>query len=183
MLQPQSGWDPSVPGIWEGDTPSFLHLVSAVRGLNDPGKPDQPGEASSFATTHPKIIGLMIQPAGRQCRSGASMFRRISPVARTGCCREREPGKSGAFDGDYDQAQLFGGANGGGRYPLAGPGAYWPPPSLTSALSIMKEERQKSALRRYQDQAANADWRMQLIPCADPRKPVRIQTNGYALAW
>jgi hypothetical protein len=38
---PQSGWDPKVPGVWEGDTPSFLHLVSAARGVNDPEKPDQ----------------------------------------------------------------------------------------------------------------------------------------------
>jgi hypothetical protein len=45
---PRSGWDPSVPGVWEGDTPSFLHLVSAVRGLNDPEKPDQAGWGGKF---------------------------------------------------------------------------------------------------------------------------------------
>ncbi len=38
---PQSGFNPKNPGQQEGDTPSFLHLVSAVRGLNDPEKPDQ----------------------------------------------------------------------------------------------------------------------------------------------
>ena len=74
---PKSGWDPSVPGIWEGDTPSFLYLVSAAHGLNDPEKPGrQAGEVVSFATTGPKIIGLMIQPAGnrlevaRRCSGG-----------------------------------------------------------------------------------------------------------------
>lgn len=45
---PQSGWDPSVPGVWEGDTPSFLHLVSGNRGVNDPEKPDQAGWGGKF---------------------------------------------------------------------------------------------------------------------------------------
>ena len=45
---PQSGWDPKYPGVQEGDTPSFLHLISAVRGLNDPEKPDQPGWGGQF---------------------------------------------------------------------------------------------------------------------------------------
>ena len=45
---PQSGWDPKVPGVWEGDTPSFLHLVSAMRGLNDPEKPNQEGWGGKF---------------------------------------------------------------------------------------------------------------------------------------
>lgn len=50
---PQSGWDPKVPGVWEGDTPSFLHLVSAVRGLNDPEKPDQAGWGGRFVRKDP----------------------------------------------------------------------------------------------------------------------------------
>ncbi len=45
---PRSGWDPKVPGVWEGDTPSFLHLVSAIRKVNDPEKPDQPGWGGRF---------------------------------------------------------------------------------------------------------------------------------------
>lgn len=45
---PRSGWDPSVPGVWEGDTPSFLHLVSGLRGINDPEKPDQWGWGGKF---------------------------------------------------------------------------------------------------------------------------------------
>ena len=47
-VYPQSGWDPKYPGVQEGDTPSFLHLVSAVRGFNDPEKPDQPSWGGQF---------------------------------------------------------------------------------------------------------------------------------------
>jgi hypothetical protein len=39
-VYPRSGFDPDNPGMQEGDTPSFLYLVSAVRGLNDPEQPD-----------------------------------------------------------------------------------------------------------------------------------------------
>ena len=45
---PRSGWDPSVPGVWEGDTPSYLHLISGLRGINDPDQPDQPGWGGQF---------------------------------------------------------------------------------------------------------------------------------------
>jgi hypothetical protein len=38
---PRSGFNPKNPGQQEGDSPSFLYLVSAVRGMNDPEKPDQ----------------------------------------------------------------------------------------------------------------------------------------------
>jgi hypothetical protein len=47
-VYPSSGWDPKYLGQQEGDTPSFLHLVSAVRGLNDPEKPDQEGWGGKF---------------------------------------------------------------------------------------------------------------------------------------
>ena len=40
-IYPKSGYNPNSPGMQEGDTPSFLYLVSAVRGMNDPEKPDQ----------------------------------------------------------------------------------------------------------------------------------------------
>ena len=40
-VYPKCGWDPSALGQQEGDTPSFLYLVSAVHGMNDPEKPDQ----------------------------------------------------------------------------------------------------------------------------------------------
>jgi hypothetical protein len=48
-VYPKSGWDPSAPGQQEGDTPSFLHLVSAVRGMNNPDKPDQEGWGGQYA--------------------------------------------------------------------------------------------------------------------------------------
>ncbi len=40
-VYPRSGFNPNSPGMQEGDTPSFLYLVSAINGLNDPEKPDQ----------------------------------------------------------------------------------------------------------------------------------------------
>jgi hypothetical protein len=40
-IYPRGGFNPNSPGMQEGDTPSFLYLVSAVRGMNDPEKPDQ----------------------------------------------------------------------------------------------------------------------------------------------
>jgi hypothetical protein len=61
---PASGWDPKVPGVWEGDTPSFLHLVSAVRGLNDPEKPDQPGWGGQFVRKLPARNHWHDDPAG-----------------------------------------------------------------------------------------------------------------------
>ena len=61
---PKSGWDPSVPGIWEGDTPSFLHLVSAVRGVNNPEQPDQPGWGGRFVRKDPSRNHWLDDPAG-----------------------------------------------------------------------------------------------------------------------
>jgi hypothetical protein len=65
-VYPESGWDPSVPGVWEGDTPSFLHLVSAVRGLNDPEKPDQGGWGGKFLRPDPSKKHWFDDPAGLQ---------------------------------------------------------------------------------------------------------------------
>jgi hypothetical protein len=45
---PESGANPKTPGVIEGDSPSFLHLVSALRGINDPEKPDQAGWGGQF---------------------------------------------------------------------------------------------------------------------------------------
>jgi hypothetical protein len=50
---PRSGWDPSAPGQQEGDTPSFLHLVSATRGTNNPEKPDQESWGGQYARPDP----------------------------------------------------------------------------------------------------------------------------------
>jgi hypothetical protein len=61
---PQSGWDPAFPGVWEGDTPSFLHLVSALRGLNDPEKPDQGGWGGKFVRPDSARNHWFDDPAG-----------------------------------------------------------------------------------------------------------------------
>ena len=45
---PKSGFYPNTPGVWEGDSPSFLFLVSAALGLNDAEKPDQPSWGGQF---------------------------------------------------------------------------------------------------------------------------------------
>ncbi len=50
---PRSGWDPMQPGQQEGDSPSFLHLVSGLRGLNDPEQPDQGGWGGKFVRPDP----------------------------------------------------------------------------------------------------------------------------------
>jgi parallel beta-helix repeat protein len=65
-VYPQSGWDPKYPGVQEGDTPSFLHLVSAVRGLNDPEKPDQPGWGGQFVRPDLSRNHWFDDPAGTQ---------------------------------------------------------------------------------------------------------------------
>lgn len=40
-IYPKSGFNPKSPGMQEGDTPTFLHLISAIKGKNDPEKPNQ----------------------------------------------------------------------------------------------------------------------------------------------
>ena len=48
----------------EGDTPSFLHLVSALRGLNDPEKPDQAGWGGQFVRPDPSQEPLVRRSGG-----------------------------------------------------------------------------------------------------------------------
>jgi hypothetical protein len=63
---PQSGFNPRNPGQQEGDTPSFLYLVSAVRGLNDPEKPDQDSWGGKFIRRDPSRNHWFDDPAGTQ---------------------------------------------------------------------------------------------------------------------
>ncbi len=63
-VYPSSGWDPKYQGQQEGDTPSFLHLVSAVRGLNDPEKPDQEGWGGKFIRPQAARNHWFDDPAG-----------------------------------------------------------------------------------------------------------------------
>jgi hypothetical protein len=65
-LYPESGWDHTSPGVVEGDSPSFLHLVSGVRGLNDPEQPDQPGWGGRFVRLDPARNHWTDDPAGAQ---------------------------------------------------------------------------------------------------------------------
>ena len=61
---PRSGWDPRSPGVQEGDSPSFLHLVSGLRGLNDPEKPDQGGWGGRFVRPDPTRNHWFDDPEG-----------------------------------------------------------------------------------------------------------------------
>ncbi len=45
---PRSGFYPETPGVWEGDTPSVLYLISANLGLNDPEMPNEPSWGGRF---------------------------------------------------------------------------------------------------------------------------------------
>lgn len=54
LMYPESTtMDPNQAGVREGDTPSFLYLVSAVRGLNDPDRPDQESWGGQFIQPDP----------------------------------------------------------------------------------------------------------------------------------
>ncbi len=48
LAYPESGFYPESPGVWEGDSPSFLHLVSSLRGINDAERPEQGGWGGRF---------------------------------------------------------------------------------------------------------------------------------------
>lgn len=49
----RSGFNPDNPGMQEGDTPSFLYLVSAVGGLNDPEHSDQESWGGQYVQRDP----------------------------------------------------------------------------------------------------------------------------------
>ena len=61
---PESGFFPETPGVWEGDSPSFLHLVSGLRGLNDPEQPDQEGWGGQFVRVSPDKNHWIDDPKG-----------------------------------------------------------------------------------------------------------------------
>lgn len=50
---PRSGFNPNSPGQQEGDSPSFLYLYSAVRGINDPEKPEQESWGGQYMQRDP----------------------------------------------------------------------------------------------------------------------------------
>ena len=63
-VYPESGFYPETPGVWEGDSPSFLHLVSGLRGLNDPEKPYQEGWGGQFVRVSTDKNHWMDDPKG-----------------------------------------------------------------------------------------------------------------------
>lgn len=65
-IYPPSGYNPKNPGQQEGDTPSFLHLVSALRGLNDPEQPAQAGWGGKFIRPNPTRNHWFDDPTGAQ---------------------------------------------------------------------------------------------------------------------
>jgi hypothetical protein len=68
-VYPKSGWNHEAPGVWEGDTPSYLHLVSAVRGVNDPEKPDEGGWGGVFVQPDPEKNHWFDDPIGPEAVS------------------------------------------------------------------------------------------------------------------
>lgn len=63
---PRSGFNPANPGQQEGDSPSFLHLAGAVRGRNDPERPDRPGWGGQFVRPDPSRDHWFDAPAGAE---------------------------------------------------------------------------------------------------------------------
>ena len=66
VIYPESGFYPETPGVWEGDSPSFLYLVSAVKGINDPEKPDQESWGGKFIQPETTKNHWFDDPAGSQ---------------------------------------------------------------------------------------------------------------------
>jgi hypothetical protein len=52
-IYPRSGFNPEPPGMQEGDTPTFLYLISALKGMNDPEKPDQESWGGQYKQRDP----------------------------------------------------------------------------------------------------------------------------------
>jgi Protein of unknown function (DUF1593) len=68
---PASGWDPAAPGQQEGDSPSFLHLVGSLRGVNNAERPGQPGWGGQFQQPDPARNHWFDHPQGAQSISRA----------------------------------------------------------------------------------------------------------------
>jgi hypothetical protein len=65
-VYPTTSWDLKHQGVQEGDSPSFLYLVSAVRGLNDPEKPYQESWGGKFVQPDKTKKHWFDDPAGTQ---------------------------------------------------------------------------------------------------------------------
>ena len=65
-LYPENGFYPEHPGVWEGDSPSFLYLVSAVYGINDLEQPNQESWGGKFICPDTSKNHWFDHPAGKQ---------------------------------------------------------------------------------------------------------------------
>lgn len=65
-VYPTTSWDLKHQGVQEGDSPSFLYLISAVRGMNDPEKPDQESWGGKFVQPDKTKKHWFDDPAGTQ---------------------------------------------------------------------------------------------------------------------
>jgi hypothetical protein len=96
-IYPRSGFNPNTPGMQEGDTPTFLHLISALQGLNDPERPDQPGWGGQYVRRDPTRAHWYDGP-------GAESVRRWLPEIQADFARRADwmlpPGKPGADPGN-----------------------------------------------------------------------------------
>lgn len=66
IIYPESGFYPETPGVWEGDSPSFLYLVSAFKGINDSERPDQESWGGKFIQPEATKNHWFDDPAGSQ---------------------------------------------------------------------------------------------------------------------
>jgi hypothetical protein len=74
------------PGVKEGDSPSFLHLVSAVRGLNDPEQPNHPSWGGQFVRVDPARNHWTDRPSGAKTVQRWSHAFDHDFAARMGWC-------------------------------------------------------------------------------------------------
>ncbi len=65
-IYPESGFYPETPGVWEGDSPSFLYLVSATRGLNNSEHPEEESWGGKFVRPDITKNHWFDNPAGAQ---------------------------------------------------------------------------------------------------------------------
>ncbi|MEA5259403.1 DUF1593 domain-containing protein [Arcicella aquatica] len=65
-IYPESGFYPETPGVWEGDSPSFLYLVSAIKGINNPEKPNQDSWGGKFIQIDSTKNHWFDDPAGTE---------------------------------------------------------------------------------------------------------------------
>jgi hypothetical protein len=74
-IYPRSGYNIDSPGMQEGDTPTFLHLISALRGLNDPEKPEQEGWGGQYVQRDPAKLHWYDGPGAESVRKWLPDFQ------------------------------------------------------------------------------------------------------------